>query len=65
VYIRMSSRYSMEHMSIYDCKVLLIHLWNATGPLVSPKGITKYLYVPYFILNVVFHSYRAFILTLW
>jgi len=55
----------MQHMSIYDCKVLLIHLWNAAGALVNPKGITKYSYVPYVVVNVVFHSSPFFILTLW
>jgi len=55
---------TMQHMSIYDCNVLLIHLWNAAGALVSPKGITKYSYVPYFVVKVVFHSSPSLILML-
>ena len=62
--MRTSSRYAMSHMSIYDCSVLLIHLCNAAGALVSPQGIAKYSYVPYFVVNVVFHSSLSLILTL-
>jgi len=63
-YMRTSSRYTMQHISIYDCRVLLIHLWNAAGALVSPTGITKYSYVPYVVVKVVFHSSPSLILTL-
>ena len=51
-------------MSIYDCKVLLFHRWKAAGALVCPKGLTKYSYVPYFVVKVVFHSSPSLILTL-
>ena len=41
-YVKISPGYTMKHISIYDYKVLLIHLWNIAGALVSPKGMTKY-----------------------
>jgi len=63
-YMRTSSRYTKQHLSIYDCRVLLIYLSKAAGALVSPKGITKYSYVPYFVVKVVFHWSPSLILTL-
>ena len=65
VYIRMSSCYTIQYRLMNRCSVRLIHLWKVAGALHSPNGITKYSYVPYLLVKVVFHSSPFLILTLW
>ena len=64
-YMSTSFRYTIQHRSINLCSVRLIHLWNVAGALYSPNGITKYSYVPYLPVKVVFHSSPFLIRTLW
>ena len=63
-YIRMSSKHTMQHRSMKRCSVQLIHLWKVAGALHSPNGISKYSYVLYLLVKVVFHSSPFLILTL-
>ena len=64
-YIRTSSKYSIQQRSIKRCSVRLIHLGKVAGALHSPNGITKYSYVPYWLIKVVFLSSPFLNLTLW
>src|SRR6202012_3228801 len=50
-----SSRYTMQHMSMYSMRVSLIHRWNAAGALHSPNGMTLYSYVPTLVENAVLY----------
>jgi len=38
--MRISSKYATQKMSRYSLRISFIHLWNETGALVSPNGMT-------------------------
>ena len=61
-YTKMSFIYIFAKPFKYDCNILLTIFCIVTGAFVNPNGMTKYSYIPYFVLNAVFHSF--FYLTL-
>src|SRR4051812_8105680 len=61
---RMSSMYTMTHMSIRSWKMWFMYLWNMAGAFFSPKGMTMYSKRPSLVLKAVFHLSPSLILIL-
>ena len=64
-YMSISSKQTMQQISMYSIRTSLIYRWNAPGALHNPKGMPMYSYAPSFVKNVVFHSSPSWIRMLW
>jgi len=64
-YLNLSSRKTMQHMSMSAIRTSLIHCWNITSALHSPNGMTRSSYVPSRVEKVLFHSSPFLIRILW
>ena len=61
-YTKTSSIYVFANLSKYNCNVLLITFYIIVKTFINPNDMTKYSYIPYFVLNTVFHSFFYLIL---